>query len=271
MIRSMRPVIVTAARSRWPLPLITFAVALSLRAMSSGPVEWRSSEMHAVAAAILYGALIPVLVIALASAWLRGDDGPWSWALARPVTRTRWLRTTLLIDVVTVLACIALARIVIGPLPYNWIPVWPGESGRGLGYAALLVAVYSAAAFGGARGGSAIGGSLCVVALAAYAMVLGACAAISEMTAVDVLIEARWFVSDGWWWPLAARDSIGSLPTLPSMSFIACFAIIAIRRTALDLPQRPRVRALAGLAAVAISIAVVAPWLLIIAVFWWFR
>jgi hypothetical protein len=269
MIRSMRPVIVTAARSRWPLPIITLAVALFLRAMDSGRVDWPSSDMQVVAAAVLYGALIPVLVIALASSWLRGDDGPWSWALARPVTRGRWLRTTLMIDVVTVLACVAFARMVIGPLPHNWIPAWLGESGRAGGYAAVLIAVYSAAAFGGARGSSAIGASLCVVAFAAYVMLLNACAAISEKTAVDVLLQGFRFHLSGWSELRTAQRSLESVPMLSSTGIIAGFAIIVIRRTALELPQQPRMRPLAGLAAVAISIAVVAPWVLIVVVMQW--
>jgi hypothetical protein len=269
----MRPVVLKLASSRWPLPLITLGLALFLRAADPGRIAWRASDMQSIAGAILYGALIPVLVIALASSWLRGDDGPWAWALARPVTRARWMRTTLLIDVVTVLACIGLARVVIGPMPNHWIQTWMQEFGRTSGYAALIVAVYAAAAFGGARGNSAIGGALCVVAFAAFAMVLNACAAVSEVIIRETLRAGGFYstysVYAFYWWGAAAMRSFGTLSSLTSMTIIAGIAIIAIRRTARELPQRPRLASLTGLATIAIALAITAPWVLSAVVLWW--
>lgn len=242
MIRSMQPVIATAVRNRLPLPLITLAIALFAPAFASGRVEWFESEIQAVFAAVLYVALIPLLVIAVASTWLRGDDGPWAWALARPVTRGRWLRATLLVDALTLLACIALTRWVVGQLPDQWFGAWDGET-RPYAYAALITTIYASAAFGGARGATAIGASLYVVAAGAMTAALHACAEIGATAAFETQI---WRIAADEW-PSGPRFGDGdgdlelfsSLPSLPTLVIAAGFAVAAVGGAAARLPARP--------------------------------
>lgn len=269
-LRALRPVVVAAARNRFPLPLVVLGVTLFSRAMDPGRVYWSGSDMQSVFALVVYGALIPVLVIAMASGWLRGDDTPWSWALARPVTRARWLRATLAVDVVTIVLCVAIARWILGRLTYSWFGGWLGGTERLAGYAALLATVYASAAFAGARGSTAIGAAFHVAVCAAFTMATHAAAAFSahhEMFTRDwrTLTEVG-VRRDGF---TAVSYALSQLPTVPTLWIVAVLAVIATRRAALALPARPRIQDPTGLAAIAVALAITFPWVLSSVVRWW--
>lgn len=262
MIRSMRPVIETAVRSRWVLPLVALGITGFFRGAHAGGARWDASEMQSVAAMICYCGLVPVLAVALASTWLRGDDGPWTWALARPVSRRRWLSTTLMVDVATLAACLAVVWLMIGELPSQWLSGWSGPVERMLGYVGLLAAIYASAAFAGARGASAIGATLYVVGVAAFVMVLHGVAALSENVAVETLIAPRWAndPSSSHLWRRLVR-ALETMPSASTMVAVAGFTVIAIGRAASGLPSRPRYSMLLDLAAIATMLAIAVPWI----------
>lgn len=252
-LHALRPVVAMAVRNRAPLPLVVLGISLISRAMAPTHVVWDGSELQAMFALVVYGALVPVLVIAVASSWLRGDDAPWAWALARPVTRTRWLRATLLVDVVTLALCLGVARWIVGPLPSLWLGGWRGALERELGYGALLVAVYATAAFAGTRGASAIGAAF-------YVAVLGAATMCTDFAASWV---AHTHMFDHY-----PSSSLFELPSVATSTFLALFAGLAVRRAALGLPARPRIQEPIGLAAMAVALAIGFPWVLATAVRW---
>ena len=172
MSASMRAPALAALRSRWPLPPAVALVATMGRALHVGPADWIGSEIHGIFGAIVYLGLLPLLAITTGSAWLRGDLGAWTWALARPISRRRWLAWMLVIDVGTLLACVCVGAWLLGPMPSNWIGPWSGAA-RPVGYLAMLCAIYCAAAVGGTRGSSAVAVSSQVLVLVALLVAVG--------------------------------------------------------------------------------------------------
>lgn len=254
-LRALRPVVEMAVRNRFPLPVVVIALTLLGRAMHSGTAQWQGSEMQSAFAAVIYGALLPVLVIAVGSSWLRGDDTPWSWAFARPVTRTRWLNATLVVDLLTVAICVALTQWIIGSAPHVWIGGWFGEVERMVGYAAVLVLVYCGAAFAGARGASAIGAAFHVAVLAAATV----CAEGASSSVYSEMLGSAF-----------TRHLLLELPSVPTLTIIAAIAVLATRRAALALPVRPRLRDITGLVALAVALAITFPWALSTVALWLF-
>lgn len=243
MSASMFAPMLTSARTRWPLPLVVLFVACVARVSGPSRLHWFGSDLQGIIAAILYLALVPMFVIAFASAWLRGDIGAWSWALARPVSRTRWLLALLVVDVATLAMCIGCVLLVVGPLPRTWLGPWEGGE-RIYAYVALLAAVYSVAALAGARGASAIGASLYVVALGGI-LVLGIATAdfalhqtwrtLSNFEALTMLHEPGSLY--GRYMTDLDPRALGELSVVVA---IASATIVLARRAAAQVPVPPR-------------------------------
>ncbi|MBC8068096.1 MAG: hypothetical protein IAG13_07170 [Deltaproteobacteria bacterium] len=208
------------------------------------------SDIQSALAVVIYTALIPMLTIAMAAGWLRGDAAPWSWALARPISRARWLGTTLLIDVATVLLCVTMASWMLGPLPHHWIGPWPGAGIRQLAYVTMLVLIYAAAAFAGARGGSVIAGALYAAGLGALVIVCNLLASIVEqftrhslfnddsLSIMLALTRAAYFDGRG--------SLVPAVSSITTLLVITTFVAIVLTRTAVRSPARPSFRSLVG-------------------------
>lgn len=241
MSASLRAPMLASARVRWPLPIVVVVIASITRLAGSGRTDWLGSDMQAIIGAIIYLALLPLFVIALASGWLRGDIGGWTWALARPVSRTRWCSALLLIDVATLAACIAGAMLVLGSLPRVWLGPWSGSE-RALGYVAMLASVYSASAIAGARGATAIGASLYVIALAA--LMLGATelakAAVSGTWRLLSQLDGGQTLAGGLHVRYMSDIDPLSLAQLAGVLGIAVTSVLLAARTAGHVPGAPR-------------------------------
>ena len=131
--------------------------------------RWSLGEMHAVATIVVLGLVLPTFTLLLGSMLLRGEHGPWSWALARPVSRWRVLPVLIVLDISTLGACVATMALLFDGLGY----VSHVAHEREIIHAALPVVyalLYLAAAIGGARGmGSLRAGLFALVWLAALA------------------------------------------------------------------------------------------------------
>jgi hypothetical protein len=245
MSPSMRPVIMPGIRERLPLPLVTLAICSIMRVFLGDSENWFGGDHQSAIAIVVYGALIPMFTVAMASGWLRGDATPWAWALARPVSRVRWLGTTLLIDIATLIVCVASASCVLGTLPIQWFASFPGAGIRETSYALVLALVYAASAFAGARGASAVGAAMYVAALSAAFIAVMTVANLVEImfdsavrgygrSVVDALERA---------FPLSSRtlvyQELSATIVLPIMS---AFAVFALLRTAARCPGRPSFR-----------------------------
>ena len=249
-------------RSRLPLPLLPLCSALFIRAMHSGRVDWRGSDLQGVLAALEYLAVIPMLGIVLATGWFRGEIGAWSWALARPIARTRWLGVTLLVDVTTLVVSVLAAYLVIGELPDRWVGPWPGSGLRELGYAALLAIIHCAAAFAGARGASAIGGSMYAVGFVGAMIATRALATMTSEVALGVGTEygVRWHLI---WRELTTMgapqtfhlEPLDAINALGIVLLFACVGLIVLIRTGRCLPARPRLAPSIGAIACSATIA----------------
>jgi hypothetical protein len=129
--------------------------------------EWWLGEMHAVATIVVLAMVVPTFTLLLGSMLLRGEHGPWSWALARPVARWRVLAVLVVLDASTLAACVGTMALLFGGLGY----VSYSSYEREIIYAALPVLyalLYLAAAIGGARGmGSLRAGLFALVWIAA--------------------------------------------------------------------------------------------------------
>ncbi|HWB80353.1 MAG TPA: hypothetical protein VG755_35555 [Nannocystaceae bacterium] len=253
-------------RSRLPLPLIPLFGTLIIRAGHSGRVDWQGSDLQGVLAMVVYLAIIPTLSVLLAAGWFRGETGPWSWALARPIARWRWLGMTLLLDIATLAVSTAFAWLVIGDLPDRWLGPWPGDGMRELGYVGLLAIIHSSAAVGGARSSSAIGGALYAAMGIAIAMTIRGMASLTwELTtALGRNSSIRW--------QSLSRDFMSLLPysfmrgefddllALMVVLLTACACIIVMLRAGGSLPVRPRLSSTLVPLAIAAAIAgVLAP------------
>jgi hypothetical protein len=268
---SMRPVLMAALRDRWALPLVPLAITLVMRIAGESDNGWIGSELQIVVALVVFLALIPMLAIAMATGWLRGDAVPWSWAWARPISRARWLLGTLMVDLVVLLACVMLSSLVLGTLPLRGLGPWPGGGPREIGYAAVLAMTYGAAAFAGARGATAIGGALHVAVLAT----LGSATTVLA-TLTEDLLEHR-YLGHSFHWYLALRgvpfhDS-GRIDDEAQSFAIAivmlAFVTIIVLRAAARSPAPPRLRAvIAPLALAALFGGVLAPWTIFAVTTW---
>jgi hypothetical protein len=236
MSASMWPIVRSLARTRCLLPLLPLAVAVIMRAGFSGRMDWQGSDHQSVLAVVVYSMVMPMLTIALASGWLRGEVGPWAWALARPIARGRWLATTLVVDIATLAMGLVLAYAVIGEMPRRWIGPWPDETTRELGYAALLVLVYCGAAFAGARGSNAIGATI-------YSAI-----AVASSVAVSSLWRA---VASQW----SSNDILADLVALQTILVLALAAIAIVVVSGRGLPARPRLSVAAKPLALAVLVA----------------
>jgi hypothetical protein len=257
----MGMVVRSLLRSRLPLPLIPLGSSLLIRANHSGRVDWSGSDLQGVLAAIVYLAVIPMLSIVLATGWMRGEVGPWSWALARPISRARWLGITLLVDVATLAVSVLMAWLVIGDLPYRWLGPWPGQGMRELGYAALLTIIHCSAALAGARGSSAVGGGMYAATFTgALVLARGLVTVTQEVAAA--LLGRQMFSSHLLWRDLTTigspsrlgRGPVDEVSTLALVMTCACAFIIVMLRVARSLPARARL----SLAIVAFALSAIA-------------
>lgn len=243
MTPSLRPVAISIIRERLPLPFVTLAVTsfLHLKHRAAGGVI--DDDLRTLFGLLVYLGLIPMLVVAMASSWLRGDGAPWAWALARPVSRARWLCTTVSIDLATVVACCACASITVGPPPRIGLGLAASLDLTLLAYAAVLWLIYAAAAFAGARGGSAIAGALHASGLMALVTAVTALG-----SAVEAFIAAALLGYDvSFFSAIQSAISLNHYDTfalevtvLAPLLVMSAFVSVALLRVAARAPARPR-------------------------------
>lgn len=106
------------------LGMLAAVVCVSLLARVGGAmredVHWGASESQATASILILWLVIPVFVTMLGTALFRGEHAPWSWGLARPVSRLRWIGALVALDAATVAACTLAASLVLGELRGAW-------------------------------------------------------------------------------------------------------------------------------------------------------
>ena len=81
---------------------------------------WVGSESQTMVSIVLLCLVLPVFVSMLATALLRGEHAPWSWGLARPVSRVRLLGSLVALDISTIGACVLISWVVLGGFGGAW-------------------------------------------------------------------------------------------------------------------------------------------------------
>jgi len=124
---------------------------------------WEGSDEQALVAMLLEYGLVPIFAAMLGAALIHGEHAPWSWGLARPISRGRWAATSIAMDALTLVLAVTAIRTIVGEVPgavQNDILQAVGlrfmpELGGGIG-PLLVLASYVGAGVGAARGHSTL-------------------------------------------------------------------------------------------------------------------
>lgn len=157
-----------ALPTRIALPVVAMIVVTPIRIVS-GEDGWIGGEAQTFLALGMLGIFVPIFAIAMAVGWLRPEVAPWSWCLARPLGRWRWLGSILALDAATLLATSVALWLAIGPFPHDWHGPVLDDRLRAVAYLCICAWIYAIAAFAGARGSSSLAAAVYVTAAAAIA------------------------------------------------------------------------------------------------------
>ncbi len=113
---------------------------------------WVGSESQATIAVVVLAMVLPVFVAMLATTLLRGEHAPWSWGLARPVSRLRLIGSLVALDAATIGACMFAAWLVLGGFGASGGLLYGVPSGMTVAVFTFLYAnLYMVAAIAGSR------------------------------------------------------------------------------------------------------------------------
>jgi len=204
-----------AAPGRFAMFMSVFAIVILARlggAISQGD-RWVGSESQMTIAIVVLWLTLPVFVSMLATPLLRGEHAPLAWSLARPIPRTRLLGSIVVLDLLTIAACMLAAWVVLEGFGDTTSLL----GGRSSGLSPLVVAVgyaplYMLAAIAGSRTSSAVrasGTAALIVATAAVALT-SATSLLTHNALTALGLHERW-ASLYLWEGLRGWGGIGAL------------------------------------------------------------
>ncbi len=139
------------------LAILTVLTLARLGGAVSEGDRWVGSESQATVSVIVLWLVLPVFVAMLATALLRGEHAPWSWGLARPISRFRLIGSLVALDAVTIAACMLVASIVLGGFGGMWGMLGGGlETAATPVFAGLYAGLYMLGAITGTRTSSTV-------------------------------------------------------------------------------------------------------------------
>lgn len=161
--------------------------------------RWEGSDAQIFAAMVASYGLVPIFAAMLGGALVHGEHAPWSFALARPISRRRWVMTCLAMDVATLYLALLTVNVIVGSAPRfgneftPFLPL-PATIFRSL-TTDLVVSAYVAAAVGASRGHSK---------LRALPVGMAYCGVVIVMASVCIWAATSYtdlFLFHGWYGP----------------------------------------------------------------------
>jgi hypothetical protein len=149
--------------------ILTIAILARLGGVLREGDQWVASDSQAMISVVLLWLVLPVFITMLAAALLRGEYAPLSWGLARPISRLRLLGSLVVLDALTIAACVLAAWVVLHGFGSTWgvLGSSPGALLGGLTFA--YANLYFLTAIAGSRTESAVrAGTLAVLFMAGW-------------------------------------------------------------------------------------------------------
>ena len=201
------------------IAVLSIAVLGRLAGVINEGDRWSGSESQALYAVVVLGLLLPVFVAMLGTSLLRGEHAPWSWGLARPLSRFRLLGSVVALDALTIGACIFAAWLVLGGFGNTWSLVGGFMAEATAALVALVYATfYMLTAIAGSRTSSTVRATtVAAVALATMVFSLSALLTWMMRNPIPMGLHEGWahsyfvYGALGWgrldaahtWWSLA--------------------------------------------------------------------